>query len=217
MPVSNGGHMKQMDLKFRTWGGKRRKSGRKRIHSKGVAHRVREKVTRRTPLHINFKYRAFIRNKQCLALLKKAILNSRKHGLRILQFSLQSNHIHLIVEAESNEVLTKGMRSLCVTFAMGLDKGRVQVERYHLHVLKGIREARNAIHYVLFNKQKHERSTSSKIDEYTSLLGMERGLELIRKFVMKNRMIITVERKTPWVCDQGVSFIYKNGLAELYT
>ncbi|WPU66418.1 transposase [Peredibacter starrii] len=136
-------------------GGRRPGSGRKRIHSKGVAHRIREKVTNRTPLHINFKYRTFIKNKYCLKLLKRAIINARAHGLRIIHFSLQSNHVHLIIEAENNDTLTKGMRSLTITFAKGLNKGKVQIERYHLHVLKTIKETKHAVQYVLFNQQKH--------------------------------------------------------------
>lgn len=122
-------HMKQKQFNLNLYkgsrGGRRPGSGRKRIHSKGVAHREREKVSGRTPLHINFKFRTQIRNKLCLRLLKKAILNSRSHGLRVIHFSLQHNHVHLIVEAESNSVLTSGMRSLTVTFAKGLKLGKV--------------------------------------------------------------------------------------------
>lgn len=151
-------------------GGKRPNCGRKRIKSKGVAHRQRERVTTRTPMHINFKYKSYIKNKDCLRLLKRAILNARSHGLRVLHFSLQTNHIHLIVEADDNNILTTGMRSLTVTFAKGLKKGRVQLERYHLHVLRALRETRNAIHYVIFNQQKHEKKTSSRIDGYSSVL-----------------------------------------------
>ncbi len=136
-------------------GGRRPGSGRKRIRSRGVAHRNRENVSARTPMHINFKYRTQIRNKKCLKLLKKPILNARSHGLRIIHFSLQSNHVHLIIECENNEMLTRGMRSLTVTFAKGLKAGRVQLERYHLHVLRSVRETKNAVLYVLFNQQKH--------------------------------------------------------------
>src|SRR5690606_29712838 len=107
----------KLNLYKGSWGGRRPGSGRKRLHSKGVAHRKREKVNERLPLHINFKFNKHIKNKMCLKLLKKAIMNDRSHGLRIVHFSLQSNHIHLIVECGSNQTLTKGMRSLTVTFA----------------------------------------------------------------------------------------------------
>ncbi len=136
-------------------GGRRPRRGRKAIHSRGVAHRRRERVNPRTPLHVNFKLKAWIRNKTCLRLLKRAILNGRRHGLRVNQFSLQSNHVHLIVEAGDNATLTRGMRSLTVTFAKGLKSGRVQLERYHLHVMRTLAEVRNVIHYVRHNTQKH--------------------------------------------------------------
>lgn len=188
-------------------GGRRPGSGRKRIHSKGVAHREREKVSARTPLHINFKFRTQIRNKLCLKLLKRAILNSRTHGLRITHFSLQYNHIHLIVEAETNRILETGMRSLTVTFAKGLKMGKVQIERYHLHVLRSLRETRNAVLYVLFNRQKHEKGTYSKIDEYSSLLILKNATELIRAFTVRAKITLEVRKVEYWEPDK-VALIY---------
>lgn len=197
-------------------GGRRKNSGRKRIKSKGVSHRTREKVNARTPLHINFKYRISVRNKDTLKLLKKSIANARKHGLRILQFSFQSNHIHLIVEATDNRTLTKGMRSLTITFAKGLSKGRMQIERYHLHVLKTIRESKNALQYVLFNQQRHDRGTYSKVDEYSSVLSLKNGLDLVRKYAKMNRMTISIG-KAAWVPDIAGSYIMNRGLKEMLT
>lgn len=197
------------------WGGRRPGSGRKRIHSKGAAHRVREKVSRRTPLHINFKFRAQIRNKECLKLLKKAIVNARSHGLKIVHFSLQSNHIHLIIESENNRTLTKGMRSLTITFAKGLKKGKVQIERYHLHVLKTIRESSNAIHYVLFNKQKHEKGTYSQIDEYSSVLLIKEANHLVRKFAIENKITLRIGRIDDFILDTGRSYLCREGLKVL--
>jgi hypothetical protein len=55
-----------------TWGGRRLKCGRKRIHSRGVQHRTREAVDSKKPLHVNFKYKFGIRNKEFLKSLKKA-------------------------------------------------------------------------------------------------------------------------------------------------
>ena len=199
-----------------TRGGRRPGSGRKRIHSKGVAHRRREHVNQRTPLHINFKFRAYIRNKVCLRLLKRAILNARKQGLRILHFSLQTNHIHLIIEATDNESLTSGMRSLTVTFAKGLNKGRVQIERYHLHVLKSLRETKNAIYYVLFNQQKHEKGTYSKIEGYSSILELGNALKLIQHYAQRKNITIEIKRTASWPMDLGKSYLSRRGL-ELLT
>lgn len=163
-------------------GGRRPGSGRKRLHSKGVAHRKREKVNSRFALHINFKVKTSIRNKECLKTLRHSIQNARKKGLKILHFSLESNHVHLILEAQNNALLTQGMRSLTITFAKGVNKGRIQLERYHLHVLKTLRETRNAVHYVLFNHQKHRNLKKAYINDYSSL-GFVKDLRGLAKSV----------------------------------
>ncbi len=202
LQLSNGRH-----------GGRRPGSGRRRIHSKGVAHRMREEVSTRVPMDINFKYKAFIKNKQCLKLLKKAILNARSHGLRVIHFSLQSNYIHLIVESENNSILTTGMRSLTVTFAKGLKKGRVQLERYHLHVLRSIRETKNAVRYVVFNQQKHEKGTYSKVDEYSSVLSHK---EWIKEFAKRGKMTLLIGKRSEWESDKVRSYLLRISMAELF-
>lgn len=175
----------------RNHGGRRPGSGRKRLHSKGVAHRTREKVQIRTPLHINFKYRLNIRNKDRLRILKRAILNSQKLGLRVNHYSLQSNHVHLIVEARDTETLSRGMRSITVTMARGINLGKVQMSRYHLHVLKSLREARNAVRYVLFNEQKHTKRKTIQMDGYSSLDFLD-----IKTIAKKAKMTLVWNKKT---------------------
>lgn len=196
-------------------GGRRPGAGRKRIHSKGVSHRVREKVNKKTPLHINFRYKTQIRNKEALRVLKRAILNARAKGLMVIHYSLQSNHIHIIVESVNNAVLTTGMRSLTVTIAKGIKKGKIQLERYHLHVLKSVQEAKNAIRYVLFNQQKHENKKQSFIDEYCSILSLPSALDLIRNFVVENRIILTIKNCESWSLDSGRSYFSIEGLRQL--
>lgn len=191
-------------------GGRRPGAGRKRLKSRGVAHRARETVKRQTPMHINFKFKTHIRNKDCLRLLKRAIVRSRRFSLRVIHCSLQSNHIHLIVEADNNEILTAGMRSLTITFARGMKKGKVQIERYHLHVLRGIQETKNAVHYVIFNKQKHEKGICSTVDEYSSLLLLKNAMELIRKFAADKKMTLKITQADRWELDHPFSFFLKS-------
>lgn len=206
----------KMKLSGGKWGGLRVNAGRKQIHSRGVAHQVRKKVTHREPLHVNFKYKISVRNKETLKLLKRCIQNARRHGLQVLQYSFQHNHVHLILQAESNAVLTRGMRSLTISFAKGLKQGRVQVERYHLHVLKTAREVKHALHYVLFNQQKHEKGTYSAVNDYSSILFLERGMELIQKFAKQKRITIKIDKGEAWIPDPGNSFLYKKGLKGLF-
>jgi REP element-mobilizing transposase RayT len=197
-------------------GGRRPGAGRKRIHSKGVSHLKRETVTKRTPQHINFKFNCNIRNKDTLKLLKRSIQNAQKMGLRIIHFSMQSNHIHLITEAENNEILTKGMRALTVTFSKGLNKGRVQQERFHLHELKTLREIKNAVQYVLFNEQKHTRTNFSKITGYSSILYMENGLNLVRNFAKKNNITLQIEKPLAEISlTRPSGYLLTKGLSEL--
>ncbi len=166
-------------------------------------------------MHINFKYRTHIRNKECLKLLKRAIINARKHGLRILHYSMQSNHLHFIIEAGSNETLSRGMRSLTITFAKGLRKGKVQLGRYHLHVLRSIRETRNAIEYVLFNQQKHEKGTCSNIDQYSSVLSLKNVSKVIAQYAKNKKMFLWIRRKPGLDMDVGTSYIFRLGQSRL--
>jgi REP element-mobilizing transposase RayT len=163
-------------------GGRRPHAGRKRIHSKGVSHEKRERVRLFTPLHINFKYKLTVKNKEGLKALHKAIRNARMHGLRIIHFSLQHNHVHLIVAAANNMTLTKGMRSLTITMAKMIGKGRIQIQRYHLHILKTRREAKNAIHYVLFNERKH--TGKMTIDSFSTAGLLGSAKEIAKAFKM---------------------------------
>jgi putative transposase len=59
----------------------------------------------------------------------------------VAHFSVQGNHIHLIVEAHDNRALSEGVQGLLVRLAKGLNRmmgrhGRVLSERYHAHVLR---------------------------------------------------------------------------------
>jgi hypothetical protein len=205
---------KQMSLNLHrgTWGGRRPRSGKKRIHSKGASHRTREPINQRQPLHVNFKYRISIRNKEVLKILKRALLNSRSKGLRILHYSVQTNHMHFIIEADNNRILEAGMRSLTVTLAKGIKKGKVQLERYHLHVLKTIRETKNAIHYVLFNEQKHSGKRSVVLDGYSSLHSLD-----ARAIARKSKFTLIMSRGIleNIIKDQGRSFLAKVALGQL--
>ncbi len=82
------------------------------------------------------------------------------HSFRIVHFSVQTNHVHLIVEASDKESLSRGMRGLNTRLARAVNRvlavrGQVWKERYHGHALKTPREVRNAIVYVLMNAKKH--------------------------------------------------------------
>jgi hypothetical protein len=79
---------------------------------------------------------------------------------RLVHYSIQSNHVHLIVEASSVLDLASGMKSIGARLARAVNRilrrrGPVLEDRYHLHVLRTPREVRNAIAYVLLNARRH--------------------------------------------------------------
>jgi REP element-mobilizing transposase RayT len=91
---------------------------------------------------------------------KGAASARRAAPFQVVHHSIQSNHLHLIVEAEDRAALTRGMRGLLVRIARGLNRlwlrrGPVFEDRFHEHELHTAREVRNALVYVLQNLRKH--------------------------------------------------------------
>ncbi len=81
-------------------------------------------------------------------------------GVRVVQFSIQGNHAHLLVEADHTAALTRGIQGLSVRIARGMNrlmgrKGKVLADRYHSHVLRTPTEVRHAAHYIRHNYKHH--------------------------------------------------------------
>jgi REP element-mobilizing transposase RayT len=81
-------------------------------------------------------------------------------AFRLVHYSLQGNHAHLIVEATNRVELGRGMKAISSRLARAVNRifersGPVLADRYHVRVLRTPREVRNAIAYVLFNARKH--------------------------------------------------------------
>jgi hypothetical protein len=78
----------------------------------------------------------------------------------LVHFSVQADHVHLLVEANDKDALSRGLRGLVIRVARAVNRvlgrmGRVWGDRYHARATKSPREVRNAIVYVLMNAQKH--------------------------------------------------------------
>jgi len=88
---------------------------------------------------------------------------AKRRFLRIVHFSVQSNHVHLLVEAADRRNLARGMKGLAVRVARHLNgllgaRGSVWDDRYHARALRTPREVRNVLVYILFNHRKHGRA-----------------------------------------------------------
>ncbi|HEY4238690.1 MAG TPA: hypothetical protein VGM88_02700 [Kofleriaceae bacterium] len=163
---------------FAARGGKRRGAGRPPKGAKpGVSHDARAKVTRHTPVHVTLrvvKLPESLRTRDLYRAIRAATLVvGRTQAMRVVHASVQSNHIHMLVEADDARVLARGMQGFQISAAKQLNrvlsrKGRVFVDRYHAHVLKTPRETRNAVVYVLNNWRKHGVATETVIDPFSS-------------------------------------------------
>ena len=162
-------------------GGKRRGAGRKRKASRPqVRHRPREKF-RNGALHVTVRMRQEVwnlRTHRCFRAVRRAFEHGcQQLGFRLIHFSVQGNHIHMIVEAVDPQSLARAMKGLEVRMARALNKvmkrnGAVFADRYHSHLLRAPRAAAHAVRYVLRNDAEHARREGwpipQGVDPYSS-------------------------------------------------
>lgn len=115
-------------------------------------------------MHVTLKVVEGLTSLRCTAAflaVAEAVRRANAMGhVRIVQFSVQADHIHMICEADSNDAMARGMNGFSIRVARGLNRwlgrsGKVFADRYHRQDLGSPRLVRNAIRYVLQNVFKH--------------------------------------------------------------
>jgi REP element-mobilizing transposase RayT len=102
-----------------------------------------------------------LRRREIVRALEATLREMRgRQDFRINQYCFQSNHAHLVIEADDARALGRGMKALGARFARAVNrmlgrKGRILADRYHFEVLRTPRRVRNALAYVLLNLRKH--------------------------------------------------------------
>jgi hypothetical protein len=98
------------------------------------------------------------------AALAQALRRSarRAEHFRVVHFSIQSDHVHLLVEAADNAALSRGIQGLSISMARRANRelgrrGRFWADRFHARPLETPRSVRNALVYILANFRKHAR------------------------------------------------------------
>ena len=97
---------------------------------------------------------ARLRSRACFRVVASCIgKGGERDGFRIVHFSVQSNHLHLIVEADDATALARGIQGLSIRIARAVNRvlerrGKVFADRYHAHQLRSPTETANAIAYV---------------------------------------------------------------------
>src|SRR5262252_6902518 len=105
---------RQLALRFpKGWGGKREGAGRKAGVRPKTPHRARPAHARAHPVHVTMRS-AFrpLRSQFVFPTVRLAIAAAnRREGtdFRIVHFSVQIDHLHLLVEAADKDALSSGM------------------------------------------------------------------------------------------------------------
>jgi putative transposase len=162
----------------KTWGGPRPKAGRKAGLRPNVRHRKRPAHAYYNPVHVTMRRAKGLpsfRVDRIHRLLRDAIAATRRDGFRIVHYSVQADHLHVIIEADDATILTNGMKSFAVRIAMLVNhrvmmrrRGRVWGDRYHRRELASPSEVRRALVYVLNNHMKHGEWEVGLVDPLSS-------------------------------------------------
>lgn len=172
------------------WGGKRPNAGRKRANGQRsrVVHAKRPIHKGRHPVHITLRAKAGLpsfRQQLVHRLFTEVLRDQRrrryKDDFRVIHFSMQTHHLHLIVEADTGRAngryqpLRSGVSGLEIAFARRLNmllrrKGKVWDDRYHRRDLKTPKETANGLSYVFNNFTHHGERTYGEgvLDLYAS-------------------------------------------------
>jgi REP element-mobilizing transposase RayT len=164
------------------WGGRRTGAGRPRGPKSRDPHRRRARLAARFPCHLTLRVRRGIpslRKASFVREWKRSLRAACETGrFRVVHYSLQRDHVHLLVEASSARDLACGMKSIGARLARAVHRAfrrrdPVLADRYHLRVLRTPREVRNALAYVLLNTRKHWRDRHAsappvRLDEASS-------------------------------------------------
>src|SRR5262249_23303868 len=149
--------MQQLELRVRTWGGRRDGAGRKPAQGRrAVPHRRRLPHDRYCPAHVTLRVSSDVpslRREDLFMATRNALPAANATRFRVLQFSVQADHLHLLVEADGPTGFERGVRGLAIRVAKAVNRvlrrhGRVWADGYHARLLRTPREVRNALVYV---------------------------------------------------------------------
>jgi len=153
-------------------GGPREGAGRKPSARPVVHHVRRSRFRGMQPAIVTLRVRGGVGSLRLQAVVK-ALRESfaracQGDGFRVVHYSIQTDHVHMIVEADGEKALGRGMNSVSARVARAVNRvfrrtGKVLAGRYHVRLLGMPREVRNALRYVLLNFRKHVRQRTGAV------------------------------------------------------
>jgi REP element-mobilizing transposase RayT len=160
------------------WGGRRVGAGRKPGAHPGLPHTSRGPFGKTLPTHITLRLRDDLPSLRTVSIVREIertfAAGCVRPGFRLVHYSLQGNHAHLIVEAHDREALGRGMKAIGARLARAVNRvagrtGRVLADRYHHRLLPTPREVHRALRYVLLNSRRHAAKTPAALKRHVRL------------------------------------------------
>jgi REP element-mobilizing transposase RayT len=155
----------------------RAKPGRKVREERAgfVRHRARPGHDANQPVHVTIRRVRLAPAFRCeliRAVILRELARARGKGVRVVEYSIQDDHLHLMIEGTSAGDLSAQMRTLFSRIAMMVNvavgrRGALFRDRHHRHALGTPREVRHALVYILFNARKHARRTDARNEQQT--------------------------------------------------
>jgi REP element-mobilizing transposase RayT len=137
-----------------------------------LPHRSREEFRKVLPTHVTLRMREDVPSLRTVKIVREIertfAVGCVRPGFRLVHYSLQGNHAHLIVEAQDHDALGRGMKAVGARLARAVNRmanrtGRVFADRYHHRLLPTPKEVRNALRYVLLNARRHAAKVANTV------------------------------------------------------
>jgi hypothetical protein len=173
-------------------GGPGRGQGRKKVKHDYVPHTRRPFLEGRCPVHVSTQVvrgLPSLRGRTLWAAVRRGFVYGCTSGapegapevFRIVHFSVQGKHIHLLCEAKDRRALSRGIQGFkirvakAINGALGKRRGPVFADRYHERIITNPTQCRHSLAYILGNQRKHARAEGAsyprnRVDPYSSAL-----------------------------------------------
>jgi REP element-mobilizing transposase RayT len=217
--VIQSGQLSFHDHRMRTGrGGPRPGAGRPRKTGRRIVHHIRrDAVAKGSPCHVTLRVREEVpslRRKAFLKELRRSFRIGCERGwFRVVHYSVQRDHVHLLVEAAGKDALGNGMRSIAPRIARAVNRvfgrtGKVLLGRYHVRVLGSPREVRNALAYVLLNTRRHwwkrhQKAPPVRLDEGSSSRWFDGWKRGAWRVALEPDDLREVARPRSWLLQEG--------------
>ena len=205
-------------------GGKRKGAGRPpRGERSSEPHKRRPAISKRDPVHVTIRVvesLAELRDRDAYKAIRTAMWKVFiRDEFRIVHISIERSHVHLLVEAQDQGALSRGMQALQISAAKHINRayskhrkhrrrGQVFTDRYHAEIIKNRRQARHALTYVLNNWRRHGEHKVKElrgfaIDPFSSAISFDGWRETIDPGWPASHEPLPVKPARSWLLTTG--------------